>query len=313
MVRKLSYVLRVFWGTELDQLGGYTLIPVARLQRDGDQILLAERFVPPCVAISASGPLLRLVKEIRDQIAFRCRQLEEYKRQKGIHTADFGSRDMVYLLALRSLARFVPALVHVIEAEAVHPWMVFGLLRQIIGELSTFSDKIGVLGEHSSGEQRIGAYDHERLWESFAAAQGLIASLLDEITAGPEYVIRLEFDETFYAADLKPEVFEEGNRYYLVVSTETDHSDVVSSLTQVAKASSREHLPILIARALPGLDIEHLQVPPQELPRRANSVYFRLQHHSEQWAHVRNNRNMALYWDDAPGDAAIELMIVERS
>jgi len=313
MVKKLSYVLRIFWGTELDQLGGYTLIPVARLQREGDAILLSERFVPPCVAISASEPLLRLIKEIKDQIAFRCRQLEEYKRQKGIHTADFGSRDMVYLLALRSLGRFVPALVHVIEAETVHPWIVYGLLRQIIGELSTFSDKIGVLGEQSNGERRIAAYDHERLWERFASAQGLIASLLEEITAGPEYVIRLEFDETYYAADLKPEVFAEGNRYYLVVSTEADHSDVIASLTEVAKASSREHLPLLIARALPGLDIEHLQVPPQELPRRAQSVYFRLHHHSEQWGHVRNNRNIALYWDDAPSDAAIDLMIVERS
>ncbi len=313
MVKKMSYALRIFWATELDQLGGYSLLPVARLKREGDQILLSERFVPPCVTVSASEPLLRLIKEIRDQIGFRCRQLEEYKAQKGIHTADFGSRDMVYLLALRSLARYVPVLVHLLEADAVHPWMVYGLLRQIIGELSTFSDRVGVLGEQSSGERLIAPYDHERIGENFSAAQSLIASLLEEITAGPEYVIRLEFDETFYAADLKPEVFEEGNRYYLVVSTEADHSGVISSLTQVAKASSREHLPLLIARALPGLDIEYLQVPPQELPRRSRSAYFRVHQHSDQWANIRNNRNIALYWDDAPNDAEIELMIVGRS
>jgi type VI secretion system protein ImpJ len=313
LVKKLSYVLRIFWGTELDQLGAYNLIPLARLKREGDQILLSGQFVPPCVALSATEPLLKLVREVKDQIAFRCHQLEEYKRQRGIHTADFGSRDMVFLLALRTLARFVPSLTHVIEAETVHPWSVYGLLRQLIGELSTFSDRVGALGEEVGGEQLIPAYDHERLWEQFSKAQNLIATLLEEITAGPEHVIRLEFDDTFYSADLKPQVFEEGNRYYLVISTEADPNWVITSLTEVAKASSRENLPILIARALPGLGIEHLQVPPQELPRRSNSIYFSLQHHGDQWSQVLDARNIALYWDDAPEDLNIELMIVGRS
>ena len=43
--------------------------------------------------------------------------LEEYKRQRGIQT-EFGSRDMVYLLALRSLNRYRP-LYHVTEAAQV--------------------------------------------------------------------------------------------------------------------------------------------------------------------------------------------------
>jgi len=313
LVKKLSYVLRLFWGTELDQLGSYSLIPLARLQRDGDQILISQQFAPPCVALSASEPLFKAVREVKDQIAFRCRQLEEYKRQRGIHSAEFGSRDMVFLLALRTLARYVPSLTHVLEADSVHPWMVYGLLRQLIGELSTFSDQVGVLGEEAGGEQTIPAYDHERLWNVFSRAQNLIAALLDEITAGPEHVIRLEFDDTFYSADLKPQVFEEGNRYYLVVSTEADPKWVVTAVTEVAKASSRENLPILIARALPGLGIEHLQVPPQELPRRSKSIYFSLQHHGDQWAQVQDARNLALYWDDAPEDLNIELMIVGRS
>jgi len=313
LVKKMTYVLRLFWGPELDQLGSYSLIPLAQLQRDGDQILVSQKFIPPCVAVSASEPLLKTVREIKDQIAFRCRQLEEYKRQRGIHTADFGSRDMVFLLALRSLARYVPVLTHVIEADSAHPWMVYGLLRQLIGELSTFSDRVSVLGEEANGGQAVGSYDHEHLWSVFSRARNLVSTLLDEITAGPEHVIRLEFDETFYTADLKPQVFEEGNRYYLVVSTEADPQWVITAVTEVAKASSRENLPILIARALPGLDIEHLQVPPQELPRRTKSIYFSLQHHGQQWTHVQEARNLALYWDDAPEDLNIELMIVGRS
>jgi type VI secretion system protein ImpJ len=80
----------------------------------------------------------------------------------------------------------------------------------------------------------------------------------------------------------------------------------------MAKFSSREHLPILIARALPGVGLEHLPVPPQELPRRAHSIYFSVNHHSDQWALVQKGNNIALYWDNAPEDLEVELMVVGR-
>jgi len=81
----------------------------------------------------------------------------------------------------------------------------------------------------------------------------------------------------------------------------------------VAKLGARESLPILIARALPGVRLEHLDLPPQELPRRARSIYFQVDHHSDQWAYVERGNNIALYWDVAPEDLKVELMVVGRS
>jgi type VI secretion system protein ImpJ len=88
---------------------------------------------------------------------------------------------------------------------------------------------------------------------------------------------------------------------------------VLQSQETVAKLGSRESLPILIARALPGVRLEHLPVPPQELPRRAHAIYFQIDHHTEQWAQVEKGNNLALYWDTAPEDLKAELMIVGRS
>jgi type VI secretion system protein ImpJ len=141
----------------------------------------------------------------------------------------------------------------------------------------------------------------------------VVSRLIEEITAGPDYIMTLEYDGTFYTADLKPEAFATGNRFYLVLSTEENHADVAKAVTTTAKASSREHLPILIARALPGVEIEHLPVPPQELPRRSQSVYFALNQHGNQWANVAQSHNLSLYWDNAPDDLTIELMIVGRT
>lgn len=310
-VKRLYFLLKVFWESEIDLLGDYELIPVAQLERTGEEITLSQRFIPPALTISGAEPLLKIIKEIRDQVASRSRQLEEFKRQRGIQNAAFGSRDMVYLLALRSLNRYVPLLVHLTETSQVHPWTVYGALRQLIGEFSSFSEKITVLGESvADGSRMLPSYDHRNLWDCFSSAQQLIARLLDEITAGPEYVIPLLSDGTYFTAELKPAHFESHNRYYLVLRTETDSKSVTQLIASVAKLGSRDRLPLLIARALPGIGLEYLTTPPQELPRRANSVYFVVDNNNNQWESVVKGNNIALYWDNSPEDLEVELMVV---
>jgi type VI secretion system protein ImpJ len=213
-------------------------------------------------------------------------------------------------LALRSLNRYVPILFHYSETRQIHPWVVYGTLRQLIGELSAFSEKVNVLGEFKDQDLILPHYDHGKLWECFSAAQALVSKLIDEITAGPEYVIKMLYDGTYYGADLKPVLFEGKNRFYLACRTTEEPQTVLQSLVAIAKLSARTHLPILIARALPGIGLEHLPVPPQELPRRANTLYLAIDHHSEQWGFVTKGNNISLYWDNAPEDLEVELMVI---
>jgi type VI secretion system protein ImpJ len=218
---------------------------------------------------------------------------------------------MVYLLALRSLNRYIPQLFHLSEATS-HPWVAYGLLRQLIGELSSFSEQFTVSGDNIGGSSEFPKYNHLNLWGCFSRAQSVITSLLDEITAGPEYVFALNYDGTYYSSDLPPAIFEGRNRFYLMVQTEQDAKAVLSALATGAKLSSRENLPILIVRALPGAGITHLDRVPQELPRRTNAVYFQVDHNSEQFATIIKGRNIALFWESAPADLKVELMVVGR-
>ena len=311
-VKRLRFALKIFWETEQGQLGEYELIPLAQLERFGSEIRLSESFIPPCLSFSSSPSLHKLVREIRDQVTARGYQLEEHKSKRGIQTAEFGSRDMVYFLALRSVNRYVPLLFHYSEARQIHPWHIYGVLRQLIGELSAFSERASVLGDLHDGKRTLPEYDHGNLWGCFSAAQGIISRLLDEITAGPEYVISLTYDGTFYAAELKPAVFEGHNRFYLAVKTEEDPKIVLQTLQDIVKLSSPEHLNLLVTKALPGIGLQHLQVPPQELPRRANTAYFAINHHDEQWAAVAKHYGLALYWNSAPLDMELELLVVGR-
>ncbi len=311
-VKRLYFVLKIFWETEMDKLGDYQLIPLAQLEKFGAEIRLSDDFIPPCVSFAAAGSLRKLAEEIRDQVTARAYQLEEHKSKRGVQTAEFGSRDMVYFLALRSINRYVPLLFHCTKAEHTHPWHLYGVLRQLIGELTTFSERVSVLGELEDGNIKIPDYDHRDLWGCFSAAQDMISHLLDEITAGPEYVMRLVHDGTYYSSELKPAIFEGRNRYYLAVRTEADPKIVLQSLEDITKLSSREQMHMLVTQSLPGIGLDYLQVPPQELPRRANTTYFTIDHHDDQWASVAKNRSLALYWNNAPEDIEIELMVVGR-
>lgn len=312
-VKKLHYVLKLFWESELESAAGYLHIPIARLERAGSEIRLSPDFIPPCPVLSASPALMSVMGEIHDQITARGRQLEAYKKKRSIHSAEFGSRDMVYVLALRSLNRYIPLLQHYIQTPLIHPWVVYGVLRQIVGELSSFSERINALGEVSEGALLAPSYRHTDLQGCFFPVQNLISHLLDEITAGPEHAIRLTEEGAFYVADLKAAVFEGHHRFYLSVRTEEPLPSLLQTIKSVVKLGSREDLQHIVSRALPGLILDHQMQPPQELPRRSKTHYFLINHHSELWDSVIRKKNIALYWNGAPQDLEVELMVIGRS
>ncbi len=311
-VQQMHLVLKIFWETEVEDLGDWEIIPIARLERDQDRIRLAPAFIPPCLSIAADQGLLARVKEIRDQVCARSRQLEAYKSERGLHSAEFGSRDMVFLLALRSLNRYAALLEHLTASRQVHPWQVYGLLRQLVSELSTFSGQTSYDGS-TTETPALPDYDHRSLGPCFEAVQKAITRLMDEITAGPDYVLAMEYDGTYFATELPPAVFEGRNRFYLMVESEADPAATADSMATIAKLGSRETLPILIARSLSGIRMTLLDEVPQSLPRRAGALYFQIDHHDDQWSNVVKGHNLALYWDAAPEDLKIELMIVARS
>ncbi|WP_022665658.1 type VI secretion system baseplate subunit TssK [Desulfospira joergensenii] len=312
-VRRMLFLVRIFWETEIEHQGEYQLIPIARLKRRLEETVVDQDFIPPCLTIEGSPVLAGIIKEIKDQLFSKTRQLEAVKRAKGVHTAEFGARDMVYMMALRSLNRYLPLLAHLTGTVQGQPWGIYGVLRQIIGELSSFSAEVSAGGELEDGTALVKEYDHKNLWECFTGAQKLITRLLDEITSGPEYIIPLHFDGTYYAADLSPNLFEGSNQFYLVLESRQNPEEIIESMKHIAKFSSRESLPILIAQSLPGIKLTHLETVPQELPRKADALYFQADHHGKQWESVTGGNNMALYWDTAPEDLGVELMIVRRN
>jgi type VI secretion system protein ImpJ len=308
----LDYDLFLFFGDEVNRAADYGRLKIAEVQRYGNEVRLAEGFVPPSLDVGSSPLLSRMLRELREKLTARALELALYKQEQRRGAIDLGSRDFVYFVGLMMLNRWVPLLHHLTEGSPVSPWAVYGALRQLAGELSTLSSRRDVLGRlaGTSPAEGLPPYGHESLGPCFEAASRVVCDILDEMVAGPDCVVELHFDGTYYFAELSSRVFEGNNRFFLSVRTDLPQEEVIYALRSTAKLSAREYLPIVIARSLPGVPVEHLPSAPPELPRRADTVYFALDPVGAPWEALRNGLNVAIYFDRPPGAVEIALLVI---
>jgi type VI secretion system protein ImpJ len=313
-VHLMSYVVRLFWEHEIQELGDYELMPVARLYQDGDQAKVHHEFIPPCLTVAASPALGKRLRQLRDEVVGRARQIEIFKVRgnAGARGVDLDAGHLDMILALSVLNHFGPALHQLLESPTIHPWEVDSLLRQLVGALSTFSDRCNMLGETRDGRMLLVPYRHVDPGPGLHALADLVRSQLNEIAAAPEMVVRMDPDGAasgYYVADLAEGFFGQRHRYHLVASGDVDAAQLASSMTTTAKMAAPGQIETLVTLSLPGLELLHLPQAPRGVPRRINAQYFRIDTMSEAWSVVTQEHRLALFLPDAPDSLHFELIV----
>lgn len=311
-VRLLTPVLRLFWEAELPGLGDYSLLPVAVLVQSRGEVRLDPGFAPPAFALGGCPALRNVARGIRDQVAGQVRRLEAFKLAPEHQNPEFHATYGQYLMALRILAGALPDLQHALEPPVTHPWTVYGLLRRLVGELSTFTDRVNALGRLEDGRSLLPEYDHDNPLPCFEAAQTLLAELLGSVLAGPRKILDLVRDGKDFRAVLPLDTFDPLHAYFLAVRSAGPREAVLRDLTTLAKLGSREQVPTLVARALSGVPLRPMEAPPAGMPKHAGAYYFRLDLAHPQWAEVQASQTLCLHWDTAPEDAKAELVVLRK-
>lgn len=316
-VRTLKHVLKIVFDHELDALAGHETIPIARIVRDGERLRLDDEFAPPCYALSGSRVLLDRVRGIRDELAGRARQLQQYKSPHEMRRAEFDASYTAFLLALRSLNRFGPLLFHLAECDGQHPWTAYGVLRQLVGELSAFSERFDMLGETPDARGGLPPYNHRDLGECFSRAHTLIGHLLDEIAVGPDCVATFEPDDEQQPmqrfAQLPPGVFADRHLIYVAIRSTHDPDTLAQRFLIGGRIAATDEMPQLTALALPGVELTLLPGAPPRLPRRSDARYFRIEQTGRPWDAIRRDGRVSLRWADAPDDLHAELIAVRHA
>lgn len=309
-VRAMSYVLRLFWEDELEHLNAYELLPVARLELEGDRVRLAQRYVPPCVNLAASPMLLQTLREVRDELVGRARQLAVFKLAGESRRGDLDSRQVSHWMALAILNRYGPLLSQLLETPQSSPLQVYAVLRQLIGELSLFSERCDMLGETADGRQLVGSYKHEEVGALIGMQAQLIGQLLNEISIGSELLVRLHYQDGLYQGVLPEAFFGARHRYFLVARSDGDSTALCESLVRDGKLGSRNTVEAMVTRALPGVELIHLQVAPPGLPRMVGALYFRLDTVSDAWDDLQGEHQAAFFLPQKAADLTLELVVI---
>jgi type VI secretion system protein ImpJ len=304
------YVPKIFFGPEIDTLGDYDLIPLVQLVRDVDTIRVAPHSVPPSYALAGSRLLSDVLNDVRDDMAGRLRQIIEYKVPRDMQRQELDPDYLLLLQAVQTLNRLVPLAVHLTETDQIHPWTVYGFLRMCVGELSTFSDRTDVMGRQGDKDEGMPRYDHLNLGPCFLAARKLINQLLSEISVGPEFYAYLEPKGDFLVGALPNEFFATRNRFYLVTKTGSNNDRLSQDFVKTVRIAAPSQLPALIDLALPGIDLIEVLTPPQGLPQRSNTRYYRIEQMAQAWEAVEQEGELAMFWAQAPEDLRVEVVVL---
>jgi len=309
-IKQLSHVMKLFWQNEIDDAEDYELMQIAEVVSDGGATILSPTYIPPSVHIGSSPVMLRALKEIRDELSSRIRQLEDYKLPAGTSGTAVDSRSISFLMAIQILSQYVPMLFHYIGAPTLHPFFAYGVLRQLIGGVSTLSTRVSFLGETDQGEKLLPEYAHENLGECIQSAYKLIVQLMNELTVSSETIIRFEKQQAnqFYAT--LPEGAAQAKNIYISLITKQNIEDILDSFLNRAKIGSEDQVKIYAERSLPGLSLVFLKSQPEGVPRRPNSSYFLVDKRHFAWKGVVEKNNIMLSWDGAPEDLKVDIIAV---
>ena len=310
-VQHMRNVLRIVFEPELATKGDYSLVPVARLLREGDTLRLDPGFAPACLTLAASPCLHACLTEVRDRVIGKARQLEGYKNLSARGGA-LGELS-VLLMALRSLSRFAARLDLAVRSPALAPWEGYSLLRELLAELSVFSLEVSALGENWEGEQQLPAYEHENLGPCFRVLRDQTVRLLESISAGPRWIGRFVYNDPYWTVEVPQAVLAEDGEFWLVLTSEKSDSERLRASAQsMLKLSATTGIASLLVRAVPGIPLLYSEVPPAGLPRRPGALHFRIGTESPQWQEAALGRSFSIYWDDAPADLDAQLAAIGR-
>jgi type VI secretion system protein ImpJ len=310
-LRTMKYAIKIVLGDEADATNNDVLIHIATLEYHDEEIKFSQKYITPCTAIKASALLMSIIKNIRDELVGRSKQLEKYKSTSRSRAAEFNPVAERYRSALKVLASYAPTINHHLENSCAHPVDIYCILRSLIGELSTFSTKVNLLGETSDANFKLPKYEHNALANCFNRAKELIIILLDELTVSPELLVRFEKENPGrFSVSLPVDFFSKQNSMYLVLETSTPYNELNADFNSFAKLGAHSEVNTYVERAIPGVPFEHFDEQPTGLEHRAKVAYFTIDRDSDKWQMVQEQGKFALHWDDAPEDLMVEMVLV---
>ncbi len=284
---------------EMEPREGFVTLPVARVKRDGSgQFIYDPEFVPPCLQIAASEYLMMLLRRLIEILESKSASIG---RSAG--GADFSSREIASFWLVHTVNAALGPLRHQFMAKRGHPEELFLEMSRLGGALCTFALE--------SSPSTLPKYDHLNLSECFNALDRHIRAHLETIV--PTNCISIPLRKTadyFYEGDVTDTRVLGRARWVFGIRSAMGEAELITRAPQLIKICSSKFVGELVKRAMAGLALTHLPVPPSAISTRVESQYFGVSREGPFWDHIVQTRRVGIYVPGDFPDAELELLVV---
>lgn len=269
----------------------YVTLPVVRLVRDGAGHFESDAgFIPPCLTLSASPTLEQMLHRLIDILEEKSTVFsqEDDRERKGAFQAGMSARHVSQYWFRHTLNSNLPAFRHFLLSRHAHPQELFREMSRLAGALCTFGLEVH--------PRSLPQYDHWNLGSCFAALDDHIRRHLDVVMPSKAIRISLESTESFlYKGDIRDERCLGPSRWILEIQSPVGEADLIRNVPALVKVCSARFVPELIKRAVPGMALRHLSVPPTQIAGRVECQYFSIAREGGCWEHIVQTRQVGVY------------------
>lgn len=273
---------------------GFITLKVAELERGaGGKVSIRDSYVPPCLSMSASPWLMRLVRGLLELLSAKRKGLAAQQL-----AASPASLDQARCSRLHILNAHLPLLSHCSLVGQAHPESLYLMLARLTGELSTVFPSLDPMD--------LPKYDHFNLYGTFREMDLRIRQALKEEDIRVETIALSLMSECIWQAAVSSEQLESGHLYLVAASGLTDEQ-IPRFVKQIRIAAPNE-VERVVEGAVEGLVLSHVVSPPPTMPVKAGYEYFQLDNQGPRWAPICRARAIGVYVPPAVKDVKLELM-----
>lgn len=292
---------------DIEPAGDAQTIPLARVKRDGaGRFIYDPEFIPPVMKISASERIMMILRRLIEILEDKSGALGRGKTTGAKSWAEYSTRDIASFWMLHSINAALAPLRHHYLSKRGHPEELYVELARLAGALCTFAI--------DSHPRSVPLYDHMRLEDTFNQIDHHIRTHLETIV--PTNCITIPLTKTadyFYEGEVTDQRCLGPSRWVLAIRSPIGEADLIARTPQLTKVCSKAFVPELVKRALPGLGLTHLPVPPSAISTRVDTQYFSISKSGPCWDHLVKTRQAGVYVPGELPDPDVELLVVLES
>lgn len=286
-----------------DELQGRAGFAVLRIQRKpGGGFQMDESFHGPCLRMSAAPALLRALDRVIALMEERARTAP-HPRDLSPGATGYSAQGIGQAWFLHTVNSGLANLRRLRHNPQTHPERLYRDLIRLAGALCTFG-----LDTHPA---ELPLFDHDEPAPVFARIFAHIREHLQVVAPNNCVPAALRVAGRYmWEGEVPDSRWLSRSRWYLAMRSPIGDAALIDAVPRLVKFCSREFIPKLVDRALPGLPLRYIATPPPALSPRIDRQYFEIDQAGPCWDHLVKTRQFGLYVPGEFGEAEMEVLVL---